>query len=78
MDGFEATREIRARELAGRDDCPWRAPVHVIAMTANAMNGDRERCLAAGMDDYLSKPVNVPALRAALLRAPLTAVTTLS
>ncbi len=63
MDGFTATRELRAFEAAqGR---PRR---RVIALTANALEGDRERCLAAGMDDYLSKPFGLAELRAALER----------
>jgi signal transduction histidine kinase/ActR/RegA family two-component response regulator len=63
MDGFEATRQIRAG-LAGAEN----ADMPVIAMTANAMQGDRENCLAAGMDDYLAKPVVYETLLAALQR----------
>jgi signal transduction histidine kinase/AmiR/NasT family two-component response regulator len=67
MDGFEATRTIRAEEAAGK--ATWPVPVHVIAMTANAMQGDREVCLSAGMNDYISKPVSLPELIAALSRS---------
>jgi two-component system sensor histidine kinase/response regulator len=68
MDGYEATRAIRKREQISEQPCPWKSPVYIIAMTANAMQGDREDCLAVGMDDYLSKPVRAPELQAALER----------
>ena len=68
MDGFEATLAIRKREQDPRSRCPWKGPIHIIAMTANAMQGDREKCLAAGMDDYVSKPVRLAELHAALAR----------
>jgi two-component system, sensor histidine kinase and response regulator len=66
MDGFEATGRIRASTELGGDDLP------IVAMTANAMVGDRDRCLAAGMDDYISKPVNPEELRSVLERWILT------
>uniref|UniRef100_UPI0028D73367 response regulator n=1 Tax=uncultured Stenotrophomonas sp. TaxID=165438 RepID=UPI0028D73367 len=63
LDGYGATRRWREQEAAqGRTRLP------IVAMTANAMAGDRERCLQAGMDDYLSKPVNRESLQACLLR----------
>jgi CheY-like chemotaxis protein len=68
MDGFEATRLIRRREMESGQACPWKAPVHVIALTAGAMQGDRENCYAAGMDDFVSKPVRLAEMQAALER----------
>jgi CheY-like chemotaxis protein len=69
MDGYEATRIIRDRERDSKRRCRWAAPIHVVAMTANAMQGDREKCLAVGMNDYISKPVRVAELRAAIERS---------
>ena len=62
MDGFEATAIIRARERSSGGHMP------IIAMTAHAMKGDEERCLAAGMDGYVSKPFHVDALIAVMDR----------
>jgi CheY-like chemotaxis protein len=59
LDGYETTRAVRRREADGRH-------VFIIAMTANSMQGDRERCLAVGMDDYLAKPLRIQALKDAL------------
>jgi len=68
MDGYETTGAIRKREQSLDQRCSWKSPVHIIAMTANAMLGDREKCLAAGMDNYLSKPVRLEELQAVLER----------
>jgi CheY-like chemotaxis protein len=63
MDGLEATRRI-CQSWPAASDRPW-----IVALTANAMQGDRETCLAAGMDDYISKPIKIDELAAALERA---------
>lgn len=61
MDGLAATRQIR------REWPPERMP-RIIAMTANAFRSDREQCFAAGMDDYVSKPIRIAELQAAIAR----------
>ena len=61
LEGFEATAVIRKLGSPVRD-------VPIIALTANAMEGDKERCLAAGMSDYLTKPLRATELREALAR----------
>jgi two-component system, sensor histidine kinase and response regulator len=69
LDGYETTRTIRKREQALDGSCPWEIPIHIIALTAHAMEGEREKCLAAGMNDYLSKPFRTADLKAVLERA---------
>jgi CheY-like chemotaxis protein len=63
MDGLEASRRINAQ-------WPNEKRPRIVAMTANAMQGDREMCLAAGMDDYITKPIRVDQLVQALMRVP--------
>ena len=69
LDGLEATRRIRAARPAG--SAPW-----IVAMTANALAGDRELCIAAGMNDYVSKPIRPAVLATALAGAPTSATPT--
>ncbi len=63
MDGLEATAEIRRREAQTGEH------IRVVALTAHAMKSDQDRCTAAGMDDYLTKPIHVHDLKKALDRA---------
>jgi CheY-like chemotaxis protein len=64
MDGYEATARIRKLEASE----PGRNATPIVALTAHALQGDREKCIAAGMDDYLTKPFNLEQLSAALHR----------
>ena len=68
MDGLEATRQIRARQQDRANNPNYKSNIIVVAMTASAMPGDKEKCLAAGMDDYLSKPVRPEDVRAVIER----------
>jgi len=68
MDGYEATQAIRKREQSLDHHGSGKPAVYIVAMTANAMKGEKEKCLAMGMDDYLSKPVQAHELEGALER----------
>jgi CheY-like chemotaxis protein len=68
MDGLEATRQIRTRQQNRAEHPNYKSPLIIVAMTASAMPGDREKCLEAGMDDYLSKPVRPEDVRALVER----------
>ena len=70
LDGYQATRQLRRMEATG--ELGDRPPHYIIALTANAMAGDRERCLDAGMDDFLTKPLDEKLLASALQRASAT------
>ncbi len=63
MDGYEATKEIRRLETSSSE----KNHIPVIALTANALSGDREKCLTAGMDDYISKPFDIKRIRKVLM-----------
>jgi CheY-like chemotaxis protein len=68
MDGLEATRQIRLRQNDPSQPGHFKSPIFIVAMTANAMQGDRDKCIAAGMDDYLSKPVRPDDIRLVIER----------
>ena len=63
MDGLEATRQIRKRQKEMPPPNHFKSQIAIVAMTANAMQGDRDKCIAAGMDDYVSKPVRPEDIR---------------
>ncbi len=62
LNGLEATREIRRRRSPTSGPAPW-----IIALTASVLHGDHERCLSAGMDDYISKPINLLSIQKAII-----------
>src|SRR5215468_3969231 len=68
MSGYEATWQIRNREKEQPENSKGVTRLQIIAMTANTQADSRERCLAAGMDDFINKPVQLPELEAAILR----------
>jgi CheY-like chemotaxis protein len=69
MSGYEATWQIRDQEKTQAENSENRSRLQIIAMTADTKADNRERCLAAGMDDFINKPVQLPELEAAVLRA---------
>ena len=73
LNGWETTRMIRQGELNGRAGSTTER-IKIVAMTANAVNGEREKCIAAGMDDYIMKPIKIDELRAVVRRADVDAV----
>ncbi len=77
LDGYETTRTIRKREQSLEACCKWISPMYIVALTANAIQGDKEKCLAAGMDDYVSKPMRLSELQTALERFQQKVTTTL-
>ena len=77
MNGLEATRLIRQRQVEPARFPHYKSPLVIIAMTASAMPGDREKCLASGMDDYIAKPVRLEDVRAIIERWAATAARSL-
>ncbi|HYV26500.1 MAG TPA: response regulator, partial [Candidatus Eisenbacteria bacterium] len=68
MGGLEATKKIRDRQQKPSEFPNYKTPIIIVAMTANAMQGDREKCIGAGMDDYLAKPVRLEDIRGVIER----------
>jgi CheY-like chemotaxis protein len=75
MDGLEASKAIRERQKNPTAPNHFKSPIAIVAMTANAMQGDKDKCLASGMDDYLAKPVRPEDIRGVLERWGKPAVT---